>query len=85
MCIHCLYHLSPHPHPRFQAELFCPLLWFCWRENIRDNKEDTSFLLVCDKDSYIERFLVLLSCTCVLQPTLIHLYQTSSLLPGLLL
>jgi hypothetical protein len=25
---------------------------------------------------------VLLPCTCVLQPELIHLYQTSSLLPG---
>jgi hypothetical protein len=25
---------------------------------------------------------VLLPCTCVLQPTLVHLYQTSSLLPG---
>jgi hypothetical protein len=38
-------------------------------------------LLVWDKDSYIERFLALLPCTCVLQPTLVHLYQTSSLLP----
>jgi hypothetical protein len=28
------------------------------------------------------RFLVLLLCTCVLEPTLVHLYQTSSLLPG---
>jgi hypothetical protein len=28
---------------------------------------------------------VLLPCTCVLQPTLAHLYQTSSLLPGPLL
>jgi hypothetical protein len=38
------------------------------------------FLLVWDKDSYTERFLALLLCTCVLQPTLVHLYQTSSLL-----
>jgi hypothetical protein len=30
--------------------LLCPLvLWFCWRENIRDNKKDISFLLVWDK------------------------------------
>jgi hypothetical protein len=33
-------------------------------------------------DSYTERFLVLLPCTSVLQPTLVHLYQTSSLIPG---
>jgi hypothetical protein len=33
------------------------------------------FLLVWDKDSYTERFLALLPCTCVLQPLLINLYQ----------
>jgi hypothetical protein len=62
--------------------LFFLLLQFCWRQNIRDNKEDIAFFLVWDKDSYTERFLALLSCTCVLQPEFIHLYQTSSLLPG---
>jgi hypothetical protein len=62
--------------------LFCPLLQFCWRENIRDNKKDIAFLLVWDKDSCTESFLALLPCTCVLQPTLIHLYQTSSLFPS---
>jgi hypothetical protein len=63
--------------------LFCPLvLQICWRENIRDNKKDIVFLLVWGKDSYAERFLVLLPCTWVLQATLIHLYQTSSLLPS---
>jgi hypothetical protein len=40
------------------------------------------FLLVWDKDSYTGIFFVLFPCTCVLQPTLVHLYQTSSLLPG---
>jgi hypothetical protein len=57
---------------------------FCWRENIGDNKKkkDTMFLVVWDRDSYIERFLVLLPCTCVLQPKLVHLCQTSSLLPS---
>jgi hypothetical protein len=30
----------------------------------------------------MERFVALLPCTCVLQPKLVHLYQTSSLLPG---
>jgi hypothetical protein len=42
-------------------------------------------LLAWDKDSYTERVLALLPCICVLQPKLIHLYQTSSLLPGHLL
>jgi hypothetical protein len=37
-------------------------------------------LLVWDKDSYTERFLALLPCTCVLQPEFVCLYQTSSLL-----
>jgi hypothetical protein len=63
--------------------LFHPLvLWFCWRENIRDNKKDIVFLLVGDKDSYTERVLVLLPCTCVLKPTLVCLCQISSLLFG---
>jgi hypothetical protein len=58
--------------------------------NLSVNKKYTAFwvclffLLVWDKDSYTERFLVLLLCTCVLQPTLVHLYQTSSLLLSLL-
>jgi hypothetical protein len=38
--------------------------------------------LVWDKDSYTERLLALLPCTCVLQTTFVHLYQTSSLLSG---
>jgi hypothetical protein len=42
------------------------------------------FLLLWDKDSYTERLLELLPCTCVLKPTLVHFYQTSSLLLGLL-
>jgi hypothetical protein len=65
------------PTPSVQ-NLFHPLLWFCWRENIRDNKKDILFLLVWDKDSYTERFVLLLPCTCVL----VHLYQISSLLPS---
>jgi hypothetical protein len=39
-------------------------------------------LLAWYKDSYTERFLALLPCTCVLQPELFHLYQTSLLFPG---
>jgi hypothetical protein len=62
---------------------FCPLLLqFCWRESIRDYKKDITFLLLWHKDSYTERFLALFPCICVLQPTLVHLYQTSSLLPS---
>jgi hypothetical protein len=48
----------------------------------KHNKEDKAFLLVWNKDSYIERFLALLPCTSALQPKLIHFYLTSSLLPG---
>jgi hypothetical protein len=51
-------------------------------ENIRDNKKDIAILLVWDIDSYTERFLALLPCTSVLQPTLVHFYLTSSLFPG---
>jgi hypothetical protein len=39
-------------------------------------------LLAWNKDSYTERFLALLPSTCVLQHKSVHLYQTSSLLPG---
>jgi hypothetical protein len=51
-------------------------------EKTSNNKEDIEVLLVWDKDSYSERFLALLPCTCVLQPKLIHLCLTSSLLPS---
>jgi hypothetical protein len=40
-------------------------------------------LLVWDKYSYAERFLVLLPCTCELHPILVHLYKTSTVLSGL--
>jgi hypothetical protein len=37
----------PLPIPLTSRQiLFCPLLQFCKRENIRDNKKDISFLLV---------------------------------------
>jgi hypothetical protein len=79
----CVYIVWATPRLRCGLNLFSPLvLWFCWRENISENKKDTVFLLVWDKDVYTERFLALLPCTCVLQPTLVHLYQTVSLLPG---
>jgi hypothetical protein len=75
--------ISPPPIPLASRQnLFCPLLKFCWKKNIRDNKKDIAFLLAWDKDSYTERFLALLPCTCVLQPALVQLYQTSSPLPS---
>jgi hypothetical protein len=90
--VHTLFRpsLPPAPTPALfpptsfasRQNLFIPILQFCWREDIRDNKKDIAFLLVWDKDSYTERFLALLPCTCVLSPELVHLYQTSWLLPG---
>jgi hypothetical protein len=68
--------------PHFQAEPILPSFPIFWRENIKDNKKDIAFLLAWDKYSYTERFLALLPCTCALQPKLVHLYQTSSLLPS---
>jgi hypothetical protein len=71
---------SPQHCPRSGQNLFCPLLWFSWWENLRVNKKDIAFLLVWDKDSSTERFLEFLPCTCVLKSTLLHLYQICSLL-----
>jgi hypothetical protein len=70
------------PPPAFRQNLFCTLvLQFCWREYIRHNKKD-SVLLAGGKGSYTELFLALLPCTCVLQPTLVRVCQTSLVLPG---
>jgi hypothetical protein len=78
----CLPPLPQTPTPLTSRQnLFCPFLQFCWRENIRDNKKDIAFLLV-DITIATQRFLALLPCTCVLQPKLVPLYLTSSLLPG---
>jgi hypothetical protein len=69
-----VYTLFGPPLPSPPQNLFCPLVyWFCWRENIRDNKKDIAFLLVWGKDNSTGRFLALLPLTCVLQPTLVHL------------
>jgi hypothetical protein len=85
MYIYCLGHHSSLPlsTPTSGQKLFCPLaVQFCGRENIKDSKKNIALLLIWYKDSYTERFLALFPCTCVLQPTLVHLYQTTSLLPG---
>jgi hypothetical protein len=73
-----LWHL-----PASGENLCHPLvLQFCWRKNIGHNKKNIAFLLVWDKNSNKERFLVLIPYACVLQPTLVRLGQTSLLLPG---
>jgi hypothetical protein len=90
LLVYTLFESSPHPphpppgpnHNILGRTCFALLFSHFWRENIRDNKKDIVFLLVWDKDSYTERFLALLPCTCVLQLTLVHVYQTSSLLPS---
>jgi hypothetical protein len=83
MCIHYLGHppyLPPQPPGRTCSALL--LSNFVEEKNIKDNKKNVLFLLMWDMDSYTGRFFVLFLCTCVLQPTLVHLYQTSSLLPS---
>jgi hypothetical protein len=78
-CVYIIWATSSSPSLLGRTCSTTLVLRFCWRENIKDNKKDTAFLLVWDKNSYTERFLVLLPCLCVFHPTLICLYQTSSL------
>jgi hypothetical protein len=78
----CIHYLATSLPPASGRNLFHHLvLWLCRRKNIKDNKKNMVVLLVRDKESYTERFLALLPCTCVLQLTLVLLYQTSSLFP----
>jgi hypothetical protein len=77
-----MYIVWATPSPPTLGRTCSALLFSSWRENIRDNKKAVEFLLVWDKDSYTERFLTLLPCTRVLEPMLVNLYQTSSLLPS---
>jgi hypothetical protein len=69
----------PSPTPRLPGRTCSAHLL---TEFIEEIIRKTAFLLVWSKDSYTKRFLALLSCTCVLQPTLFHLSQTSLVLPG---
>jgi hypothetical protein len=75
--------VPPSPTPDCQAEPVPPScsLILLKRKHKREWERHIIFLL-WDEGSYTERFLALLPCTCVLQPTLVHLYQTSSLVPG---
>jgi hypothetical protein len=89
MCTHDLHHIHPPtPFPRnlplppvpsspLPPEPILPtVLWFCRRKNIK--KRNMARLLVWDKDSHTGSCLVLFPCIYVLQPQLVHLYQSSS-------
>jgi hypothetical protein len=52
---------------------------FVEEKNIKDKMRSMRFLLVWDKDSYTGSFLVFFSCIYVLQPQLIYIFQSSSL------
>jgi hypothetical protein len=57
-CVYIVWAISLLSRPNTSRKtLFHPLLWFCWRENMRGNKKVIAFLLVWDKNSYTERFL----------------------------
>jgi hypothetical protein len=78
-----LFGPPPLPLPHHQSGRTCSALLFTnfvEEKNVKHNKKNMVFLLVWDKDSYTGRFFVLLPWTCVLQPKLVHLYQTSSIL-----
>jgi hypothetical protein len=77
-CIHYFATHNPTSSRTCSALLFSD---FVGEKNIKDNKKNMQFLLVWDKDSYTGRFFVF-TCICVLQPILVHLYRTSSLLPS---
>jgi hypothetical protein len=94
---YCLFIYS-YVHTLFRPSFHCPLYpsllsrtcsalfsKFFSREVISNNRKDIAFLITWYKFSYTERFLTLLPCMCVLQPKLVHLYLTPSLLPSHLL
>jgi hypothetical protein len=85
--VYTLSHLSLPP-PRLLGRTCSTLLFSNFVEEktleiIRKNLYflEASIFVVWDKHSYTERFLTV-PWTGVLQPTLVHLYQTSSLLPS---
>jgi hypothetical protein len=70
--VYTLFGSPLFPTQQLLSETCLPsYMWFCWRENISDNKKDIAFLIICEKDSYKERFLALLQCTYFLQTTFV--------------
>jgi hypothetical protein len=70
------------PHPPAPGRTCSTFLFSYFLEKIiKVNKNMASFV-GWDKDSYTGRFHVLFPCICALQPKLVPLYQTSSLLPS---
>jgi hypothetical protein len=65
-----------------RPNLFCLFLQFCWREDKSNDKKNIAFLLVEIRTAIQRDFVALLPYTSILQPELIHLFLTSSLLPG---
>jgi hypothetical protein len=78
-CVYIIWASFPLPTSR-QFSLL--VLQFCWWKNIKDNKKNRAFLLVWDKDSCAGWFPALIPGTCVLESTLVHLRQSSSLPPS---
>jgi hypothetical protein len=81
--VHKLFGTLHSPPHHLKAENVPPSCYsILLKKNIKDNKKIMAFLLVWDKDCYTGRFFMLFPCIWVLKPKLVHLYQTSSLLPS---
>jgi hypothetical protein len=80
-CIYLhVYTLFDTPH--LQTDPILPShSQFCRLKIIKD-KKNIVFLLVCDKHSYIGRFLVMFPSIHILSPKLVPLHQIYSLLPS---
>jgi hypothetical protein len=73
------YPFPHHPSAHTSANPHCD---FVEVKNVNDKMRNMAFLLVWYKDNYTGSFLVLFPCMYVLQLQLIHLFQSSSLLPS---
>jgi hypothetical protein len=76
--VHTLFGPYSSPPPLLLGRN-CSALFSNFVEDISNNK--TKRFASWGKDSYTERFLALLPCKSILQPELIHLYLTFSLVP----
>jgi hypothetical protein len=80
----CVYSVCIYLPPPSAPGRTCSTLLFSdfVEEKTKDNNKNMAFLLVWDKDNYTGLFLVLVPCIFILQPKLVHLYQSSSVLPS---